>query len=176
MIRVPPETVHVLRDGRTIRVRPVTPADLERLRAFHDRLSLNTTRLRFFTPLKHLTLTFAEHLCNVDFDKRCAFVLSFPEDDDIHGVGRYEAESPTSAEVAFVIEDALQGLGIGPILLERLVAQAKARAFTRLTAVVLCENHSMLTLFRDSPYHAEVHIEREQAFVKLDIRTGAGTG
>jgi GNAT superfamily N-acetyltransferase len=175
-VRLPPETVHTLRDGRTIRIRPITPADVQRLREFHDRLSIDTTRLRFFTPLRHLTLTFAQHLCNVDFDRRCAFVVSFPQDDEIHGVGRYEAELPTSAEVAFVIEDALQGLGIGTMLLERLAQQARDRGFTRLTAVVLYENHSMLTVFRHSPYHAEVHTQREQAFVKLDIQADNENG
>ena len=166
----PPETLAKLRDGRAIRVRPIRPDDAQRLSEFHDKLSQNTIRLRFFTPLRHLSPKFARHLADVDFKARCAFVISFPGDDTIHGVGRYEGESIRSAEVAFVVEDDMQGLGIGPILLERLVEHARANAFERLTAVVLSENTMMLLLFRDSPYLPEIHIHRDTAFVKLDIR------
>ena len=170
MTRVPPETLAVLRDGREVRVRPIRPDDAPRLARFHDRLSQNTVRLRFFTPLKHLSPQFAQHLSEVDFTGRCAFVISFPGDDEIHAVGRYEAEAAHSAEVAFVVEDSMQGLGMGALLLDRLVSHARANGFERLTAAVLCENTTMLTLFRESPFVPEIHMQGSTAFVKLDIR------
>jgi len=169
MAALPRETTVTLRDGRKARIRPIVPDDAPRLRAFHDRLSLNTTRLRFFTPMRHLSEEFARHLCTVDYDKRCAFVLSFPGDDEIHGVGRYEWESPHSAEVAFVVEDSLQGLGIGKLLLDRLVEHGRRQGFERFTAVVLCENDSMLSLFRETDYAPEITMQGALAFVKLDI-------
>lgn len=140
---------------------------------FHDRLSVNTTRLRFFTPLKHLSQDFADRLCTVDFEQRCAFVVNFPGEEAIRAVGRYEAESKRSAEVAFVVEDELQGIGIGPLLLDRLVEHARKKGFDRLTAVVLGENTSMLTLFRECAYRAEIHMQGSNAFVKMDIRPHA---
>ena len=169
-IVLPLESGGLLRDGRHVRIRPILPADAPLLVEFHERLSINTTRLRFFTALRHLSEEFATRLCNVDFKKRCAFVLSLPGDDAIRGVGRYEGESPNSAEVAFVVEDDLQGVGVGPLLLERLVEQARENGFTRLTAIVLGENSSMLTMFRDSAYRPEIHSEGSTAMVKLDIR------
>ncbi|MGB3117215.1 MAG: GNAT family N-acetyltransferase, partial [Verrucomicrobiales bacterium] len=151
---------------------PILPTDTERLQQFHDRLSMNTTRLRFFSPLKHLSQNFATHLTAVDFKKRCAFVVSLPGDADetIYAVGRYEAQTRTTAEVAFVVEDSFQGLGIGRVLLDRLVEHARSRGYTRFTAVALGENDKMLTLFRESPYHAHIHAESELAFVRMDIR------
>lgn len=171
---LPAEHTARLRDGREVRVRPIRPDDANRLREFHDRLSTNTTRLRFFSPLKHLSRDFANRLTSVDFDKRCAFVISPPDDDTILAVGRYEAETSRCAEVAFVVEDSLQGMGIGTILLDRLVKHARRQGFTRFSAVTLCENSQMLALFRESPYHAEIHIERDLAFVRMDIRPSAG--
>jgi GNAT superfamily N-acetyltransferase len=169
MTPIPRETTVTLRDGRAARLRPILSDDAPLLREFHDRLSQNTTRLRFFTPLRHLSEEFAKHLCTVDYDKRCAFVLSFPGDNEIHGVGRYEWESPHSAEVAFVVEDSLQGQGIGTLLLNRLAEQARKQGFERFTAVVLCENDSMLSLFRDTDYAPEITMQGSLAFVKLDI-------
>jgi RimJ/RimL family protein N-acetyltransferase len=169
---LPAEKVVTLRDGLSVRVRPICPADVPRLIEFHSRLSMNTTRLRFFTPMKRLSATFAEHLCTVDFKKRCAFVISPLDSDDIHAVGRYEAESRYSAEVAFVVEDSFQGKGIGTILLDRLVEHARTKGYDRLTAVVLCENLNMLTLFRESPYSPEITMQSECAFVKMNIAGG----
>ena len=159
----------LLRDGREVRVRPIRPDDAERLQQFHDRLSMQTTRLRFFSPLKHLSPEFADHLTSVDFARRCAFVISPPDDDRILAVGRYEGETDRSAEVAFVVEDALQGNGIGVILLDRLVQHARSAGFTRFSAVTLGENDQMLSLFRESAYHAHIHVERDLAFVRMDI-------
>ncbi len=168
-IIMPAERVATLRDGTPVRVRPIRPDDAPRLIEFHSRLSMNTTRLRFFTPMKRLSATFAEHLCTVEFKKRCAFVISPLDSDSIHAVGRYEAESRYSAEVAFVVEDSFQGKGIGTILLDRLVEHARTKGFDRLTAVVLCENLNMLTLFRESPYSPEITMQSECAFVKMNI-------
>ncbi len=163
---LPAEKVVTLRDGLSVRVRPIRPADAPRLIEFHSRLSMNTTRLRFFTPMKRLSAAFADQLCTVDFKKRCAFVISSLDFDDIHAVGRYEGESRHSAEVAFVVEDSFQGKGIGTILLNRLVEHARTKGFDRLTAVVLCENLNMLTLFRESPYSPEITMQSECAFVR----------
>lgn len=163
-----------LRDGRTVRVRPIVPGDAERLQEFHRRLSRRTTRYRFFTPLRELSADFAHKLTNVDYEKRFAFVISELEDDVIHGVGRFEAESKNSGEVAFVVEDNMQGIGIGPLLLERIVTHARKLGYQRLTASVLAENSPMLNVFRESPYHAEFHAQSDVTFVKMDISEAEG--
>jgi hypothetical protein len=53
-VRIPAETQVTLRDGREARIRPIRPDDVEALIAFHDRLSLNTVRLRFSSPVAAL--------------------------------------------------------------------------------------------------------------------------
>ncbi len=166
---VPLETQAILRTGEAVRVRPILPADVPNLMDFHSRLSVNTTRLRFFTPMRRLSPEFAQHLCTVDFVKRVAYVVSPLTDDTIYGVGRYESESENSAELAFVVEDAKQGTGVGSLLMRRLIDHARTCGFERLTAVVLCENQHMLTLFRESPFLSEITMEHDCAFVKLNI-------
>jgi GNAT superfamily N-acetyltransferase len=170
MRQLPPAILRRLRDGQTVRVRPITPADAPRLMAFHERLSVRTTRFRFFSPMKHLSEDFASRLANVDFVKRFAFVISEPADDAIHGVGRFEAQSSRSGEVAFVVEDSLQGLGLGSLLLERIVAHARKLGYERLTALVLADNDQMLNIFRESGLDPEIHTLSDVTSVKLDIR------
>ena len=113
-----------LRDGRTIVFRPISPEDAAALQEFHERLSRETTRLRYFSAKPHLSEEMAERFTTVDFSDRAAFVACFPGEDAIRGVGRYEREAPHSAEVAFVVEDDLQTLGIGGALLRMAPASA----------------------------------------------------
>ena len=170
--QLPAEQVVTFRSGITARVRPIQPCDVPALQAFHSRLSPNTTRLRFFTPMRRLAPAFARHLCTVDFVRRAAFVVSDAGSNVIRAVGRYEAMTPGSAELAFVVEDAFQGQGLGVVVLDRLVGHARSQGYHELTAVVLCENANMLALFRESPYPAEITASGDCAFVTLDIRQG----
>jgi RimJ/RimL family protein N-acetyltransferase len=165
----PPERTFTTRSGQAMRLRPIRPEDLPNLFAFHDRLSRESLRMRYFTPRRLLTEDVATHLCTVDFRDRAAFVASPLDADTIHGIGRYERDAPRSAEVAFIVEDALQGNGIGTALLERLAEYARSQEIDRFTAAVLCENTPMLTVFRKSPFNPQVTAEHDCAFVKLDL-------
>lgn len=160
----------VLPDGRRMCYRPISPDDAERLQEFHLRLSRETTRLRFFSPMPRLTDKLAAHFVGVDFTDRCALVAYLPGDDDLRGVGRYEREGAHSAEVAFVVEDEFQGMGIGGTLLRQLAEHGRTRGIDRFTAMTLAENRGMLTVFRESGFPTDVAFDGETAFVKMDIR------
>lgn len=170
-VTYPPERTIVTRKGLHLRIRPITPADVPNLLEFHERLSRESLRMRYFTPRRTLTLERATHLCTVDFVNRAAFVASPLESDTIHGIGRYERDAPHSAEVAFIVEDRLQGNGIAPALLERLAEHARTQGIDRFTAAVLFENTPMLAVFRNSPYSPQISVEGDCAFVKLNLRT-----
>jgi hypothetical protein len=77
----PPVVLHpagvyrVLRDGTSVQVRLLTPDDGDRLRAFHAGLSLESTRLRYFTPKPNLSDKDVAWLTDVDIVNRCALVV-----------------------------------------------------------------------------------------------------
>src|SRR4051812_31024026 len=109
----------VLRDGTAVTVRPILPSDDERLTRFHESLSPETTRMRYFSAHPHLSDRETARFTDVDHIDREAWVVLLGE--EIIGVGRYERlENPLDAEVAFVVADRWQGLGVGPILLRQL--------------------------------------------------------
>ena len=58
------------------------------------------------------------------------------------------------AEVAFVVDDAYQGLGIGTLLLEYLASEGRRHGFKRFAADTLLENNAMLQVFRGRRFHA----------------------
>lgn len=145
-----------LRNGREIVIRRIRKDDAPRLAEHFSRLSPRTRRLRFFAPMRTLQAPFAARLADVDFVEQAAFVTAYPGEDTLRGVGRYARDSADSAEVAFVIDDDMHGLGLGTELLYQLAALARANGFRRLTAQVLEENSEMLAVFRGCglPYQA----------------------
>jgi acetyltransferase len=136
----------VLADGGTVHVRPIRPDDAERLRAMHGRLSPETVYMRFFSMVRTLSARDVERLTNVDHDERVALIALLR--DEMIGVARYARLPAThDAEVAVVVEDAHQGRGLGPVLLEHLTVAAGERGVERFTASVLPGNRRMLDVF-----------------------------
>jgi acyl-CoA synthetase (NDP forming) len=102
----------------------------------------------------------------VDHHDREAFVAELG--DRLIAVGRYERLGPaaTEAEVAFVVEDAHQGRGVGSVLLEHLAEAARDAGISRFVAEVLPQNGVMLRVFADAGYQVRrrytdgvVHLE-----------------
>lgn len=165
-----------LRDGTCVPVREVRPEDAPALRRLVGRLSEQTVRLRFFGPLKELSEEQARHFAEVDGRDRFALVALDPEDEgEIVAVVRYDREQGTDrAEYAAVVEDRLQGRGLGIGLTRCLIEAARERGIEHLYALVLPENRGMLRLLRsldlpenvrweDGLEHVDISLEAEAA-------------
>jgi GNAT superfamily N-acetyltransferase len=167
--------VHRLRDGTAVAVRPISILDDERIVRFHESLSPETTRLRFFAVHPHLTAHETTRFTDVDHKDREAWVALI--DDEIIGVGRYErlTDPNDDAEVAFVVADRWQGLGVGPILLRHLTASARAVGIRRLVAETLAENHHMLDMFIRSGLPATRSLDRGVVTVTMRLDSATPT-
>jgi acyl-CoA synthetase (NDP forming)/RimJ/RimL family protein N-acetyltransferase len=143
----------VAADGGTVHLRPITPEDAEGLVGLMDRSSEQTRYFRFFGPMSRLSDKDLHRFTHVDHVDRVAFVLLLG--DQLIGVGRYDRTPGTDeAEVAFLIEDAHQGRGLGSVLLEHLSAAARERGIERFVAEVLAQNNRMVRVFLDAGYQA----------------------
>ncbi len=158
----------VLRDGSVAHVRPITPADADRLRLFHSRQSAESIYLRFFAPLRELSDRDVHRFTHVDHRDRVALVVMVRG--DIIGVGRFDRIDATSAEVAFNISDSFQGRGIGSVLLEHLAAIGREIDVERFIAEVLPQNRKMINVFTEAGYEVSHHFEDGVIAVSFDIR------
>ncbi|WP_144118859.1 GNAT family N-acetyltransferase [Catellatospora sichuanensis] len=142
----------LLSDGTTVHLRQITPLDADAVVAMHSRFSERTRYLRYFSPYPRIPARDLHRFVNVDHVDREAFVVAAGE--RLVAVGRYERLGALSheAEVAFVVEDAYQGRGVGSVLLEYLAAAAAEAGVTRFVAEVLPENGAMLRVFTDAGY------------------------
>lgn len=172
----------LLRDGRSIYIRPATTEDAEVVLAFNGRLSRRTVAMRSLGPTITMTREAAERYVDTDFDDRLVLLATL--DESVIGLADYarSAAEPDRAEIAFTVEDAYQGLGLGGLLLEHLAAAARARGVEVFEAEVLDENLAMIRTFQSSGYRVEFgepgstqHIElavdpRRQVLARSDRR------
>ena len=138
-----------LKNGETLRIRPIRPDDEPRLVELYNRLSRHTAYQRFFTVMRRLPPDWVHYFANVDYRRRLALVAERETVAGVElvGVGRYEpSDDEGTGEVAFVLEDGYQGQGLGAVLLDAIVRAGSERGLTRFRAYVLADNHRMLRL------------------------------
>lgn len=167
--KVDAETLSVeLLDGRWVGIRPISPQDGDALVHFHEGLTRETTRLRFFILHPHLLPDEVERFTHVDHHDREALVAM--DGPDIVAVGRFDRLPDTDdAEVAFVVADGWQGHGVGTHLLEQLAVRARAEGITRFVADTLDENQHMRQVFRRSGMVTGLRTEAGVVHIVLDL-------
>ncbi|KQV76337.1 CoA-binding protein [Aeromicrobium sp. Root344] len=143
----------LLKDGRVAQLRPILEADADRLVEFYSRVSEQSKYFRFFAPYPTLSDKDVTRFTTVDNDRRVAFVVTLHA--TIIGVGRYDAITDDEAEVAFLVEDAHQGRGVGQLLLEHLAQAGRERGIRTFVADVLPSNSRMQQIFREMGYQVD---------------------
>ncbi|HSM02910.1 MAG TPA: GNAT family N-acetyltransferase [Acidimicrobiia bacterium] len=142
----------VLRDGGLAFIRPIKPDDADALDAMFHRMGRDSVYNRFFRHKEELTEEELEYFSNVDYEDRMAFVV------EVGGVlvggGRYDRlpDEQSVAEVAFGVEDAHQGRGMGTHLLTHLTNYARHHGVEAFRAYVLPDNYAMMRVFRSSGF------------------------
>jgi acetyltransferase len=135
--------IATLRTGVPVRVRPIRPGDKPRLEASLARLSAETVRRRFLTAKPRLSAGELRYLTEIDGRDHVALVATPVNDPDrIVAVGRSVrlAHASDTAEMAIVVADEWQGLGLGSVLAEALAEAAREAGIRRLAAVMLGAN------------------------------------
>jgi GNAT superfamily N-acetyltransferase len=111
---------------------------MQRVRAFHLRLSPQTIYLRFAHVLGEFPDELVAWLVRVDSDQRMAFVATDAAEDaprnEIIAIARYNQLRPQVAEMAAVVADSWQGRGLGPIVVYRLAIYGRTRGYTTFVA------------------------------------------
>ena len=157
-----------LRDGSHVQVRPIRESDGPAMTAFHETLSPRSVYRRFFFAHPRLSPGEVERFIHVDYVDRMAYVVT--DDERIVGVGRYERLVGTDqAEVAFVVTDAYQRRGIGPLLLDHLAEVARGHGIHRFVAQTLSENRDMLGIFLTSGFPVDTTSDGGTVSVQFPI-------
>jgi GNAT superfamily N-acetyltransferase len=131
-----------------VATRPVRRDDGPLFCRLWGRLSRDTVYRRFHAPLHSPPPGALPHFVEVDHDLREAVVAVVGG--EVVGVARYDRSpaDPGTAEVAVLVEDAWQGVGVGRQLLGALTDLAGRRGVGTLTATVQADNDRVVGLVR----------------------------
>ena len=141
-----------LRDQRMVSIRAIRPEDKGLIVEALNKVSAESIYRRFLAIRKEITVEGLKKVTEVDFVDVVALVAVVKKDgnDQIAGGGRYVRTTGQRAEVAFLIGDAFQGLGIASVLFKHLAAIARDSGITQFEAEVLPSNEAMFKVFARS--------------------------
>jgi acetyltransferase len=141
------ERRRTLFDGRPVLIRPVRPDDEAAERAFFERLSSETRRLRFMKFVRSVNERLIHSFTHVDYESRMAFVCeaTVGEQQRIVGEARYAAiQGGRSCDFGIVIADDWHKSGIAGLLMEALIRHARAHGLETMESLVYRDNRPML--------------------------------
>lgn len=153
---------YLLDNGTQVSFRSIRPTDEPNMRDLLYDLSQETVYYRFMSRQKRFTHRQVQDFVYIDHRRDVAIVGTVPEatGEEIIAVGRYFLnERINKAEVAFVIRDEWQNMGIGKFMFKHLVAIARRNGIAGFTAEVMRDNRRMQNIFNRSGYKVTSSIE-----------------
>ena len=131
-----------------VALRPLRSGDAAAVVAVFRGMGARSRALRFLVPKSRLTLSDVRHLVEVDQRDHVALLASTVPGRRPVAIGRFirDRGDPGSAEVALEVVDAWQGRGVGTVLLEELVRQAREVGVRRFTMIVSDDNRAVRRL------------------------------
>jgi len=148
----------LLRNGQEITLRPIKPEDEPMWLEWFQSLSEESIRYRFFQMLKDTPHEVRVRYCNIDYDREVALVAEIVENGKrkILGVNRLSIESDGKhGEMAFIVSDYWQGLGLGTKLVDYTLDIAKEKGVENVYAIMLQDNYRALSLTKKMGFTIE---------------------
>ncbi|MGD9080978.1 MAG: GNAT family N-acetyltransferase [Desulfobacterales bacterium] len=140
-----------LKNGKTAEFRPLLPSDEIAYRNFFYSLQEKTIYMRFFYRMRSFSHEVVQkHWASVDYHKNMSIIglVQKGGHKEIVAIGTYAYDREQVAEIAFVVREDYQSMGIASYLLEVLEQIAKENNYTHFQASVLRENSAMIQVFK----------------------------
>ncbi len=161
------ETMKELKNGKTIKIRPVKPTDERIIQELHYSLDEKDRYLRFFSPVKDFRHKKMQPMVNIDYTTNMILVVEYSENgqERIVALGAFfKTFNPSLAEISFVVHKDWRGLGITRFLLKYLAQIGKELGYKTFGGSILIENRPMLHIINNSGYNLKLKKIEEGVF------------
>jgi acetyltransferase len=152
------ELLWKLENGEEVLLRPIKPEDeplwLEMMQSFSE----ESIRYRFFGMLKDTPHEIRVRYCNIDYDREIAIVAESTENGKkkLLGVTRLSIDPDgKGGEMAFIVGDKWQGLGLGTKLVDYALEIAKEMGVENVYSIMLPDNYRALSLTKKMGFNLE---------------------
>jgi acyl-CoA hydrolase/GNAT superfamily N-acetyltransferase len=162
-----------LKDGKTAEFRPLLPSDEIAYRNFFYSLQEKTIFMRFFYRKRFFSHEIVQKLwASVDYHKNMSIIGMVQKGghQEIIAIGTYAYDREQVAEIAFVVREDYQGMGIASYLLALLEKIAKENNYTHFKAAVLRENSAMIQVFKNRYPDLKISTESgNEVLIEMDL-------
>jgi len=161
-----------LLDGEKVLLRPLKGEDAALYPEFLRDVTVEDLRLRFFAAMNEVSPALIDKLVHYDPAHAIAFIAIEERTGRMLGVVRlHDDRDGESAEFAVLVRSHLKGHGLGWVMMEHMIASAKAKGLKTIHGQVLDENRTMLQMCAELGFHVtedpgEVGVKR--ATLRLD--------
>ncbi|WP_019613791.1 bifunctional acetate--CoA ligase family protein/GNAT family N-acetyltransferase [Psychromonas ossibalaenae] len=164
-----------LKNGQTVLIRPITPEDEGRHQAFDAALTEEDRYKRYFSQRGKMTHEEMAILTQIDYEREMAFIavrLDKHKNQETLAVIRASIDPDNhDAEFAMIVRSDLQGLGLGNILLNKLINYQKTKGTTYLTGMTMISNVGMAALAKKLGFSVERDIEEGVINMSLALQS-----
>ena len=146
---IPPfQQTLTLRNGETAILRSVRSEDATLIQQLIQAQSEHSRYTRFMSKASEASPALLAGLANPDYQRDHALILhtDSPRPAPLAHANYIADPNPQSCEFGILIDDSLQGQGIGHQLMTQLIAHAKTQGHTLMRAEILADNHPMQKL------------------------------
>ncbi len=162
-----------LKNGKTAEFRPLLPSDEIGYRNFFYSLQEKTIYMRFFYRMRSFSHEVVQkHWASVDYRTNMSIIglVQKGGHKEIIAIGTYAYNREQVAEIAFVVREDYQGMGIASYLLAVLEQIAKENNYTRFLASVLRENSAMIQVFKKRYPNLKISAQSgSEVLIEMDL-------
>jgi acetyltransferase len=159
-----------LRDERTVLLRLIKPEDEPLWLEMFQNFSEESVRYRFFYMIKDTPHEMRARYCDIDYAKEIGIVAELEEEGrrKILGVVRLIIEQDgKSGEVAFIVADPWQGLGLGSKMVDYMIEICKGRGLETVYALTLPDNYRAIRLLKKRGFTIQYRNDEAKATLNL---------
>ncbi|MCE2858537.1 MAG: bifunctional acetate--CoA ligase family protein/GNAT family N-acetyltransferase [Oxalobacteraceae bacterium] len=157
--------------GSEMTLRPIRPEDGESHLRFFSLLDPVDVRFRMFIHMRELQPSQLARMTQIDYDREMAFVAVRQNEDgsdETLGVVRAVADPDNiNAEFAIIIRSDLKGLGLGQMLMTKLITYFRQRGTKAIVGEALGDNHALIELTKNLGF--EIHSQSGTGTVALRL-------
>lgn len=152
-----------LKDQSHVLLRPIRPEDEPAHKQFVLKVSDEDRYKRFFADVGELGHEELARMTQIDYDREMAFVAVGQDGerkDQILGVVRAISTPDLSdAEFAILVRSDLKGLGLGKLMMEKIVRYARERGIGQLSGMTMPSNRGMINLAKRLGFKIDIQLE-----------------
>ncbi|KHT47439.1 bifunctional acetate--CoA ligase family protein/GNAT family N-acetyltransferase [Vibrio sinaloensis] len=166
------EEIVPLKTGEEVLLRPILPEDEPDHATFISRVSKEDLYKRFFTDVGEFNHEALANFTQIDYDREMAFVAVRQTDTELQIIGVSRAlinPDNTDAEFAILIRSDLKGVGLGKILMQKIIDYCRHKGTKQISGMTMPTNRGMLMLAQKMGFKLDIQFEDGTADMVLPL-------